>query len=93
MYLTPEELKTHLYGENMESITRGDDTLVICAIDGAIQEAKGYLSAYDKDKIFAAEGDTRNQLLLIFIKDIAVWHLSVTICSPACVTGRIFTKL
>lgn len=40
-YLTIEELKTHLYRENVEAITGGDDTIVLASIDGAIQEAKG----------------------------------------------------
>lgn len=75
MFLTLEELKTHVYGENIDAITREDDTIVTAAVDGAISEAKGYLSDYDSDNIFGATGSSRNALLLIFVKDIAVWHL------------------
>jgi len=75
MFLTPEELKTHLYGENVDAITRDDDTIVTAAVDGAISEAKGYLGDYNTDTIFGATGTNRNALLLIFVKDIAVWHL------------------
>jgi phage gp36-like protein len=65
-FLTQAELKTHLYGENVTSITRSD-----------IAEAKGYLAAYDIDTIFAATSTSRNALLLTFVKDIAAWHLLV----------------
>lgn len=75
MFLTPEELKTHLYGENVDAITRDDDTIVTASVDGAIAEAKSYLGEYDTDVIFTASGTSRNALLLIFVKDIAVWHL------------------
>lgn len=80
MFLSIDELKTHLYNENMSVITQDDDTIVTAAIDGAVSEAKGYLSAYDTDKIFSARGEDRNGLLLIFVKDIAVWHF-MTLCN------------
>lgn len=80
MFITIEELKTHLYEENVGIITRDDDTIIIASIDGAIQEAKGYLSAYDKERIFNAKGNKRNALLVIFVKDIAVWHF-INICN------------
>ena len=75
MYLSKNEIKTHLYSDNVDVITRGDSTLVTAAIDAAISEAKGYLSAFDRDAIFGATGDSRNALLLTFVKDIASWHL------------------
>lgn len=80
MFLTNEEMKTHLYQENVDVISGGDDTLMAAAIDAAVQEAKGYLSAFDKEAIFAAVVEARNQLLIMFIKDIAAWHFLV-ICN------------
>ena len=80
MYITVDELKTHLYQENVDIMTGSDATILTAAIDGAVQEAKGYLAAYDREAIFAASGDQRNALLLIFIKDIAVWHF-VNLCN------------
>ena len=74
-YLTTEELNTHMHDELVETITRGDDTIAQAAIDAAVAEARGYLSRFDTARIFQASGSKRNQLLLIFIKDIAVWHL------------------
>ncbi|WP_018359343.1 phage protein Gp36 family protein [Porphyromonas levii] len=73
-YLTPSELNTHLYNEQLKVIARDDDTIVLSAIDAAISEAKGYLSRYDKERIFSAEGSDRNAILLAFIKDMAVFH-------------------
>lgn len=79
-FITTQELATHLYREEIEVISRDDDTLLLAAIDAAIAEAYGYLGAYDRDKIFAAEGAGRNALLLVFVKDIAVWHF-VNLCN------------
>ncbi len=75
MWITKAELKTHMNIENIDVITGGDDTLVVSAIDGAVSEAKGYLKSYNTDTILATTGTSRNALLLIFVKDIAVWHL------------------
>lgn len=77
MFLTNEEMKTHLYAENINVIQRSDETILAAAIDGATVEAKGYLKAYDVEKVFGAEGTQRNPLLLIFVKDIATWHFLV----------------
>ena len=75
-FLTQEELKTHIREEYTELLTRGDETIAEAAIDGAIEEARGYLvNLYDVEEIFAREGKDRNTLLLIFVKDIAVFHL------------------
>lgn len=75
--ITIEELKTHLYSENINAINRGDETILQAAVDGAIAEAKGYLAAYDRERIFSTTGTERNALLLIFLKDIAIWHFIV----------------
>lgn len=79
-FITAVELKTHLYAEDIAMISRDDDTLLVAAIDGAVQEARGYLSAFDRDAIFSAALAERNALLLIFIKDIAVWHF-INLCN------------
>lgn len=82
-FITPEELETHLYKENIEAISREDGTILTAAIDAAIEEAYGYLGAYDRKRIFSATGSRRNPLLLIFVKDIAVWHF-VNLCNAGC---------
>lgn len=80
MFIYLEELKTHLTDETVEVVSGGDETLLQAAIDGAVVEAKGYLSAFDTARVFAASGSMRNPLLLIFIKDIAAWHF-LNLCS------------
>lgn len=79
-YLTLQELSTHLHDEQVETITRGDNTIAEAAIDAAIAEARGYLTRFDTARIFSASGSKRNQLMLIFVKDIAVWHL-INLCN------------
>lgn len=82
-YLSPTELATHLYQEQIDVISREDDTIVLVAIDAAISEARGYLSAYDTERIFSNEGNERDALLLLHVKDIAVWHF-ITLCNAGC---------
>lgn len=77
MFLSNDEMKTHLYAENISVIQRDDETILTAAIQGAIVEAKGYLKAYDLNKVFGSIGDGRNPLLLIWVKDIATWHFLV----------------
>jgi len=79
-YITPDEITTHLGVEQIEAISDGDETMLTAAIDAATQEAKGYLKAYDIAAELAKTGSQRNALLMIFIKDIAVWHF-VNICN------------
>ena len=79
-FITPDELRTHLYRESVCAISRDDMTVLIAAIDAAEQEAYGYLGAYDRERIFSAEGTERNALLLVLVKDIAVWHF-INLCN------------
>jgi len=80
MFITSDELKTHLYTENITAIQGDDETILTAAIDGACQQAKSYLQAFDTDAVFGAVGASRNALLLIFIKDMAVWHF-IKLCN------------
>jgi phage gp36-like protein len=74
-FLTVDELNTHLYAETVETVSREDATIMTAAVDAAIAEAKGYLALrYNIDRVFSATGKKRNALLLVFLKDIAVWH-------------------
>ncbi len=82
MYLNIDEIYTHLYEETVEAISGSDERLLLAAISGAIGEARGYLAAFDREKIFSKAGDDRDPLLLIWLKDIAVWHY-INIARPA----------
>ena len=79
--VTVSEIFTHLFPETVLAISDGDDRLLQMAIDAAVGEAKGYLHRYDTEKIFAATGESRNPLLIYWIKDIAVWHY-INIANP-----------
>lgn len=82
MFITTDEIYTHLFEETVTAISGEDETLLTAALTGAQAEAKGYLHAYDTDQIFSAAGDARDPLLLIWIKDIAVYHY-INIANPA----------
>lgn len=73
-------LKTDLYlsilQDELEEITRGDDTLVTSALSASEAEMKVYLyDSYDVDAIFAATGTDRHQMLVQLGTDIAIWFL------------------
>jgi phage gp36-like protein len=68
--------------EEINQITRNDDTIVIFAIDAAISEMKGYLSKYyDVNSVFQQTGSSRNSLLVDFAIDIAIYNI-ISTCPP-----------
>lgn len=71
-YLTPEELDTHLYEEQLNEIVRDDESLIEKAIAAAVSEAKSYFGRFDLEKLFTIVDDEnlKNQ-----VKDIALWRL------------------
>jgi len=79
-YVTADEITTHLGAVQIEVISDGDDTALEFAIDAAVKEAKGYLTGFDMQTELAKTDTERNSLLMLFIKDIAVWHF-VNICN------------
>lgn len=81
MFLTTEEIYTHLYEETVTAISGDDERLLTAAMSGAEAEAKGYLHAFDTEKVFNATEEQRDALLLIWVKDIAVWHY-INIANP-----------
>lgn len=78
MFITKEEIKTHLYDYQVDQITDGDDTIVTSAIDVAVAEVKSYLAnRYDVEAIFSTEGKGRSALVVEHVKVCAVWHLLI----------------
>ena len=73
-FISAEEIKTHMAADLVDAISGEDDTLLAAAIDGAEAEVKSYLPDFDLATIFAETGDDRHALLVIFVKDVAVWH-------------------
>lgn len=81
MYITKDELKTHIRTSHLDVISGADDTIITAAIDAAVAETKGYLTRYDCSVIFSEQGDKRNALLVSFVKDISIYHL-INFCNP-----------
>ncbi|HFK5562070.1 TPA: hypothetical protein ACGZ9C_001717 [Elizabethkingia anophelis] len=75
-FITPDELRTHAYDEEIKAIIREDETIALASIDMAIEFAESKLMKdYDTAEIFAKTGDARSPLLVKIIKDIAIWEL------------------
>ena len=75
-FITIKDYDATIHKEILDALTRDDESLIEICEDRAIIDMRGYLSArYDVDAIFAAEGEARNQLVLMMAIDIAVYHL------------------
>jgi len=76
MFITVQEMKTVIYDHVMDDISENDDATVAQCIEAAVSEMKSYLaSRYDVERIFRAEGNDRDPLILEDTKVIAVWNL------------------
>ena len=84
VYLTKTELKTHIYDEVLNIITREDDDIVDEQIHAAIGEAKSYLEKYDLDALFgieaagedaAVEPTFADTNLKQKVKALAIWNI------------------
>lgn len=76
MFVTKEEIKTHLYDYQVEQITEGDDTIVESAIAAAVGEVRAYLAnRYDTERIFSQRGSSRSELIVAHVKTIACYRL------------------
>jgi hypothetical protein len=78
--IIPDDLKTHIYPEILEEISRADDTIITTAIDNGISEVKIYLSRYDLTQLFGDAGtDTAasftDPYLTGICKDVICWNL------------------
>lgn len=77
-FLTKDDLKTHMYPEVIDEISRQDDNIIERAINAAIAEAKAYMSRFD---LLALFGDANTEPTFVsehlknLTKDIACWHL------------------
>lgn len=81
-YLVKADLASHSYIENIDEITRDDDTLITKAIDAAVSMVKGYLSRFNRTKLFdsTATGFVADENLKSKAKDIACFNL-LTLCN------------
>ena len=75
-FITREDYPSSIRTEFLDRVIREDENILEIVENQAVAEMKGYLSArYDCDDAFSKTGDGRNDLLLMFAKDIAVYHL------------------
>lgn len=75
-FLTKNDLGLVILTDELDEITRADDTLVDMACAAAEQEMRGWLfDTFDVDAVFATTGTNRNALLVQFGADIAVYAL------------------
>lgn len=75
-FITDTDYDSTIHAEILDSLVRGDSTVVEQCENDAIAEMKGYLSSrYDVNAIFSKTGSERNDLILMYAKDIAVYHM------------------
>lgn len=79
MEIKKSDLSLALYGEIVDQISRGDDTLVNTKISIGLGEVYGYLHRYDTVTMF--DTDWEEDFLKALCINIISWHL-ISICSP-----------
>ena len=76
--VTVDDLKTHIYEEHIEEISRSDGSIAQQAIDRAIAQAKGYCSRFELVSLFGSatvNPTVTDYQLKGIVKDLALWHL------------------
>lgn len=65
-----------IHRDILDALVREDEAVIEVCEDRAIAEMRSYLARrYDCDRIFSATGADRNQLVLMMVIDIAVYHI------------------
>ena len=76
MFLDKADYSTSINIAVIDSLTGGDDSIINTLSEEAVEEMKSYLnSRYEVQPIFDAGGDERNKTLMMYAKDIALYHL------------------
>lgn len=76
MFIEKADLLTKILEDELEEITREDNTLITAAIGSAIQEMDTWLyDSYVTETIWEQTGDGRNKLLIDLGTDIALYLL------------------
>lgn len=76
MFVNEEDYKVVIGEDALKVLSRASDENRANAELEAIEEISGYLRPqYDCRAIFAAEGDARNRLIVMYTVDIALYHL------------------
>lgn len=77
-----EDFNTHLYTEIINIISRNNNDLLNDAIKAAELEAIGYLSRFDTEVLFSKEDSERDAVLMMYLKDMAIWHF-IPVANPS----------
>lgn len=73
--LTTSDFNSRVRSELIAVIDRDDEGFLQTAINAAEGEAKGYLGIYNTDVLFSQAGSNRDSTLVMYLKDITLWHL------------------
>ena len=75
-FIDIKDYDASVHREILDALVRDDETLVEICEDRAIAEMRSYLNKrYDCNMIFSEIGEKRNQLILMMVIDIAVYHI------------------
>ena len=75
-FLVKEDYVYSISIEVLDTLTGGNDDIINQISLEAIEEMKSYLNArYDIQSIFSTSGDERNKTILMYCKDIALYHI------------------
>ena len=81
-FINLEDYDATIHREILNAITRDSEDIVEVCEDQAISEMKSYLSArYDVEDIFGRRGAERHPLILMYAKDISLYHC-FCVCNP-----------
>lgn len=76
MFITENDYKVVIGDTALKVISQTDDANRANAESEAQEEISGYLRPkYDCDKIFSCEGDSRNRQIVMYVCDIALYHM------------------
>jgi phage gp36-like protein len=76
MFLTDNDFKVVIGDNALKVISQTSPENLTLAINEAIEEISGYLRpAFNTDAVFAAQGSDRNNLIVMYTVDIAIYHL------------------
>ena len=79
-FITKSDYEDSIKENVLDDITESDDTKLDVATSRAVEEAKGYLNArYDIVNIFNKTGDNRNPIIVMYVIDMALYHLHTLI--------------
>ena len=80
MTITEQDYRRVIGEQQLRIVTQADEDIRRGAEVAAQQEMAGYLaSRYNTTAIFSAEGEERNPIIVMYLCDIALYHLSAAL--------------